>query len=218
MAMVRVLEKLGCELSYNPEQTCCGQPAFNAGHHVEAKKVAEHFLDCFKDQSCIVAPSGSCVAMIRNFFPDLFKGDSRASEAASIPVYEFSEFLEKEKLLDGQKLEWEGKVSFHNSCHSLRELGLGGFVKESMAQCGCEDASPELDECCGFGGLFSIKFAPISVSMAKQRLNQLQENGARQIISNDPGCIMHLRQVAEEEGLDLEIMHYAEFLDKCLSS
>ncbi len=218
MAMVRVLERLGYELDYNPEQTCCGQPAYNAGHWDEARAVASRFIDCFKEAECIVAPSGSCTAMITKFYGELFEGHLKRGEALALQdkSFEFSQFLKAEDRISDVQGSLAAKVAFHNSCHSYRELGITTEPFEILDRInGCEVLQPAGEPvCCGFGGLFMVKYPEVSGSMAKARLAQLLQPGAQMIVSNDPGCIMNLRRQAAVQKLPVEIIHLAELLDR----
>jgi L-lactate dehydrogenase complex protein LldE len=223
LAMARILEHLGCEVRYDPEQTCCGQPAFNAGHREEATEVAGRFLDVFgrvEPAEAIVCPSGSCTAMVRNYYPFLFRGGPREGEAgaAGRRVFEFSEFLARRGLAARVSGTFPGKVGFHNSCHACRELRLAAEPLALLRRVsGCEAVEPDGEPvCCGFGGLFSVKFEAIAGTMARTRLEQFTAKGIRTLVSNDPGCILHLRQEAASRGLDLEICHLAEFLARAL--
>lgn len=221
LAMVRVLRKLGYEVTYDKAQTCCGQPAFNAGFLDEARKVASHFLDVFQEAELIVCPSGSCTAMVRNFYPELFESHDGQKNVPALQnrIFEFSEFLSSQ--LEEIKLEgqFQGRVSFHNSCHGFRELRLKYEPLQLMQQInGYELIMPDGEPvCCGFGGLFSFKFAPIAATMAKSRLETFAELDIDTLVSNDPGCIMHLQQEAKEKGFDMRILHLAEFLDLALN-
>ncbi len=144
LAMAWILEKLGYHVDYDPAQTCCGQPAFNAGHTQEALAVARRFVDVFADKTCLVCPSGSCVSMVRNYYPRLFDNQSDRARAASLApkVFEFSEFLAREGKLDQISGTASGRVGFHNSCHSYRELRLdaepracsNGFLDSSLCR------------------------------------------------------------------------------------
>ncbi|MFQ5641894.1 MAG: (Fe-S)-binding protein [bacterium] len=220
LAMVSVLRKLGYEVTYNKAQTCCGQPAFNAGFPDEARKVARHFLNVFQNEEWVVCPSGSCTAMVRNYYPELFQDAVENTVAKSLKnrVFEFSEFLSSQ--LEEIKLEgtFSGRVGFHNSCHSFRELRLKYEPLQLMQQInGYELIMPDGEPvCCGFGGLFSFKYAPIAATMAKSRLETFAELDIDTLVSNDPGCIMHLRQEAKERDFDLRILHLAEFLDMAI--
>jgi len=218
MAMVNVLRRLGVKLNYEPAQTCCGQPAFNSGYRDEALQVAEHCLEVFREAEAIVAPSGSCVAMIRNFYPHLFAGHAKLAEAQALGkrVFEFSEFLVKQLGVVDVNATLTRKAGFHNSCHSFRELRLH---EEPLALLrhvrGLELIVPPGETvCCGFGGLFSIKFEAIASAMTRSRLETFEQLGVETIISNDPGCVMQMRQEAKTRGNRLEVLHLAEVLDR----
>jgi L-lactate dehydrogenase complex protein LldE len=216
LAMVKILRYFGYNLTYDPRQTCCGQPAFNAGHRAEARQVAEQFIDVFQQAETIVAPSGSCVAMIRNYYPVLFKDHPREKVARLLSqrVFEFSEFLSRENLIPRITGTFSGRVGFHNSCHSYRELG----IKEIPLKILNRIAGYELIElsgepvCCGFGGLFSFKFDYLAAAMAVNRLDMFRAQNIDTIISNDPGCIMHLRQEVKADKINMQLMHLTEFL------
>jgi L-lactate dehydrogenase complex protein LldE len=174
VAMVNILRRFGYTLDYRPEQTCCGQPAFNAGYRDEARKVAQNFIAVFSDADVIVAPSGSCTAMVRNYYPELFSGTPQEEQATAVgkKVVEFSEFLARENLIEQLAGSYSGRVSFHNSCHSYRELGIAKNPEHIFKQLTGIEYVPVSGEpvCCGFGGLFSVKFDSISAAMANTRL------------------------------------------------
>jgi len=216
LAMVKILRHFGYDLIYDSRQTCCGQPAFNAGHRNEARKVAEHFIDVFQQSETIVAPSGSCVAMIRNYYPVIFKDHPREKSADQISkrVFEFSEFLSHENLIPEINGTFSGRIGFHNSCHSYRELG----IKEIPVQILKQIAGYELIElpgepvCCGFGGLFSFKFDYLAAAMAVDRIGSFRAQNIDTIVSNDPGCIMHMRQEIKSQKINMQLLHLTEFL------
>ena len=216
LAMANVLRRLGVRLQYDSAQTCCGQPAFNAGYRNEALTVAEHFVEVFRDAENIVAPSGSCVAMVRNFYPHLFAGHAKQEEAIALgqKVFEFSEFLVKQLGVQDVNATFKRKAGFHNSCHSFRELRL---QEEPFALLrhvrGLELIVPPGEPvCCGFGGLFSLKFDAISSTMTRSRLETFEQLGVDTVISNDPGCVMQMRQEAKARGNKLEVLHLTEVL------
>jgi len=216
LAMANVLRRLGIKLKYESAQTCCGQPAFNSGYRDEALQVAEHCLEVFREAEIIVAPSGSCVAMIRNFYPHLFAGHPKLEEAQSLGkrVFEFSEFLVKQLGVVDVNAKFARKAGFHNSCHSFRELRLH---EEPLALLrhvrGLELIVPPGETvCCGFGGLFSIKFEAIASAMTRSRLETFEQLGVDTVISNDPGCVMQMRQEARARASKLEVIHLAEVL------
>jgi len=220
VSLVKLLRHFGFEVSFDSAITCCGQPAFNAGQVSEARSVARTVVNtlCASKNANIdvVLPSGSCTAMIRRFYPEVFHGDRDEKAACELGsrVFELSEFLTKHGLLGELKGKYEKKVAFHNSCHSARELELRTEYRELFKGIeGLEliDPSPE-PVCCGFGGLFCQKFQGISQGMAKTRLEMCRDAGAHEIVSNDPGCIMHLRVMAKDQGITTPIRHTVELL------
>ena len=220
-AMVKVLKHFGYPVKYHKQQTCCGQPAFNAGQWDEARKVAANLVNVFKEDEIIIGPSGSCVGMIRNYYGDLFKNDKLIDNAINIgkKVFEFSEFIHKENLTEKISGKFSGRVGFHNSCHSYRELGISQQPINIMNQIkGFTWAQPQGEPvCCGFGGLFSIKYAPIAETMAKTRIEMFTNCGADTIVSNDPGCIMHMKQEAIDLNITIKIMHLTEFIAEAMN-
>lgn len=217
-AMAKVLRRAGVRVEYDERQTCCGQPAFNAGYRAEALQVAEHFLDVFADKQIIVTPSGSCAAMVRKFYPQLFGAHKRRDEAAALGqrVFEFSEFLVHQLKRTSLGAVYSRKVAFHNSCHSYRELGLSSEPLALLREVqGLELIElPGEPVCCGFGGLFSFKFAPIASAMTNSRMEAFEKLGVEAIVSSDPGCIMQMRKEAQARGSKLEVLHLAEVLHK----
>ncbi len=220
MAMVRLLQYFGYEVTYDPRQTCCGQPAFNAGHRNEARKVARTFIRVFEDAEIIVSPSGSCAAMVRNYYPALFQSDQVCDTARSLGtrVLEFSEFFHRENLIENISGKFPAVIGFHNSCHSYRELGIRELPFQILRKIdGLELRQPPGEPvCCGFGGLFSAKYSAIAAAMAKTRLTSFTELGVDYVISNDPGCIMHMRQEAIDRNISVPILHLTEFLMKAM--
>lgn len=216
--MANVLRRAGMQVEYDQRQTCCGQPAFNTGYRDEARRVAEHFLEVFARKEAIVAPSGSCVAMVRNFYPTLFANHARLAEATGLGkrVFEFSEFLVQHLGVTALGARFPHKVFFHNSCHSYRELRLQNeplALLRNVQDLQLLETNEE-PVCCGFGGLFSFKFAPIASSMAASRLHYFQAQGAEAVVTNDPGCLMQMRREAQRRGSGLQILHLAEVLDR----
>jgi L-lactate dehydrogenase complex protein LldE len=220
IAMADILEHLGYTLHYNEQQTCCGQPAFNAGHRNEARRVAEKFIEAFEGNRIIVGPSGSCVAMVRNYYPLLFTGTGfdEQSKVLGQRIFEFSEFLDREQCIEKIHGSFRGKVGFHNSCHSYRELRIEDQPVKILQQVEGIDIKipPGEQVCCGFGGLFSFKYDHIAAEMAKSRLDQFLDLNVDLLVSNDPGCIMHMKQEAKDRKIDIEICHIAEFLTRVL--
>jgi len=216
LAMVKILRHFDYKLVYDPRQTCCGQPAFNAGHRNEARKVAGQFIEIFQQAETIVAPSGSCVAMVRNYYPVLFQDHPLEKSAIDLNkrVFEFSEFLAREDLIPGISGTFAGRVGFHNSCHSYRELGVKTEPLEILKRISGYDLVelPGEPVCCGFGGLFSFKFDYVAAAMAVNRVDMFRSLNVDTIVSNDPGCIMHMRQEIKAEKINMQLLHLSEFL------
>ena len=222
MAMVKILKIFGYKIEYLPEQTCCGQPAFNAGYHDEARKVAGNFIKVFEKSELMVAPSGSCTAMVRNYYPELFAGTELEEKAIAVSknLLEFSEFLARENLIEQLSGSYSGRVSFHNSCHSYREIGIKEAPEKIFNQISGMEyiTAPGEPVCCGFGGLFSFKYDTISASMANVRLKTFVDLQVDTLVVNDPGCIMHMRQEAIGRKINMKILHLTEFLAEAIIS
>jgi len=214
--MAKILNHLGYKIEYNSQQTCCGQPAFNAGHRDEAQKVATKFIEVFSPADIIVSPSGSCTAMVKNYYPTLFSNNSLEEKAADLgnKIFEFSQFLAHEDQIKNISGEFSGKVGFHNSCHSYRELGIDRIPWHILQKIkGIDIISPPGEPvCCGFGGLFSFKFDEIASTMAKTRIEMFTSLNVETIVTNDPGCLMHMRQEALDRKVDIKLLHLTEFL------
>lgn len=217
MAMVDVLEHLGYEVDYRDVQTCCGQPAFNSGYHDEARAVARHFLNGFADADSIVVPSGSCTSMITHHFAQLFAGDetmlARVREITP-RVHEFSQFLVDVAQAENLGARFPHKVTYHDSCHALRELKLKDAPRRLLRRVeGLELVEMEAaEECCGFGGTFSVKFAEISGAMARTKIDSILKTGATHVVSLDSSCLMQLRGALSRGGHNIQTIHLAEVL------
>ena len=218
-SVVRVLRRLGVEVSFNPAQTCCGQPAFNTGYRQEARGVAARVLDLFQDADYVVAPSGSCTSMVRVFYPELFAGDAeRLRQIAELRrrFLEFSEFLVNVLKVEDVGASFPHRVAYHDSCHLLRELGIETEPRNLIRAVRGVDFLELKDYqlCCGFGGTFAVKFPEVSVAMAEDKLRAAAASGAEYLVANDASCLMHLAGVIHRRGLPLRTMHLAELLAK----
>ncbi len=214
---VKVLRRLGVEVTFNPGQTCCGQPAFNTGYRDEARTVAARVLDLYQNAEYVVAPSGSCTSMVRVFYPELFAGDPkrlRQAEDLKTRFFEFSEFLVKVLKVEDVGASFARRVAYHDSCHLLRELGIEQEPRKLLRSVrGIELVEMKDNQsCCGFGGTFSVKFPEVSVAMGQDKLRAASDAGADVIVANDSSCLMHLAGVIHREGLPLRTMHLAEVL------
>lgn len=217
--VVRVLRQLGAEVTFNPAQTCCGQPAFNTGYRQEAREVAARVLDLFDDAEYVVAPSGSCASMVRVFYPELFADDPERLEKAEKlrqRFFEFSEFLVNVLKVEDVGASFHGRVTYHDSCHLLRELGISEEPRRLIRSVrGIEFVEmQDYRLCCGFGGTFSVKFPEVSVAMGEDKLRAAAGAGAEYLVANDSGCLMHLAGLIHRQGLSIQTMHLAELLAK----
>ena len=216
MNMVRILEKLGCTVTYNPNQTCCGQPAFNAGFWDDAHEVALKFLEDFKNEEYIVAPSASCTGFVRNYYPKLFENRANTSGAVEVgkKAFEFTEFLTDVLQVHQIGSTWNGKITYHDSCAALRECRIKAGPRALLQQvAGLELVEMDAtDTCCGFGGTFAVKYGDISAAMADQKINHALNTGAQAIVSTDLSCLMQLQGVIRKKGIALETMHIADIL------
>jgi L-lactate dehydrogenase complex protein LldE len=217
-AAVRVLRRLGIEVEFPLAQTCCGQPAFNAGFREHARAVARRNLAIFADYDYVVAPSGSCTAMLRVFYPELFAHDAdleAQAESLARRTYEFSEFLVRVLKVDNVGAVFPGKVAYHASCHLLRELGVSQEPRQLIDQVqGAERVPMDTEEqCCGFGGTFAVKYPEISDAMLQKKIASLKRAGAHTLVSCDAGCLMHIAGRLHRQGETVRIMHMAELLN-----
>lgn len=213
---IKILEKAGCEVSYNPKQTCCGQPAYNAGYWEQAKDVGAKFLSDFPENKYIVAPSASCVGMVKNGFNDLFTNTMVHNKCRNLQtnIFELSDFLVNvlKKTYFGAELE--GKAVYHDSCSALRECKIKEEPRQLLSRViGLEMVEmKDTDMCCGFGGTFAVKFDAISSAMAEQKINNALEMDADYIISTDISCLMHLDGYIKKNKLAIKTMHIADVL------
>ncbi len=221
LAAVDVLTRLGVEVAFNREQTCCGQPAFNSGFRNEAREVAAHMLDVFetelKSADYIVAPSGSCTTMVKKFYGELFEDDERNLERASAiggRLFEFSQFLVDVLGVSDVAAAYDGKVTYHDSCHLLRELGVSSQPRKLIESvCGVEIVEMDrADACCGFGGTFSVKYPEISTAIGDEKVAAIEVSGADTVIACDSSCLMQIAGLLARRGSTVRCMHIAELL------
>ena len=214
--MAKVLEKAGCSVHYNSNQTCCGQPAFNAGFWGEAKEVCTKFITDFEGSDYIVAPSASCVGFVRNYYANLFENSAynNPSKKTAERVYEFSEFLIKVLNIDDLGATFRAKATYHDSCAALRECHIKEEPRRLLRKVqGLEIVEMEdVETCCGFGGTFAVKFEPISIAMGDQKTNNAKATGAEYIISTDMSCLMHIDGCNKNKHNNLKVMHIADVL------
>jgi len=214
--MVGVLRRIGCELHYPENQTCCGQPAFNAGFWDEARPVAERFVRIFKNAEMIVCPSGSCTTMVRCFYPELLKTSACREDAMALTrrIFEFSEFLVDVARVTDVGASFPYRVTYHDSCHLLRELHIERQPRELLRNVkGLELVDlPYSQECCGFGGAFAVKFPEISGAMGDVKANHVESTGADYVTACDSSCLMHVEGVLRRKGARARTIHIAQIL------
>lgn len=214
--MVKVLEKAGCNVLYNTNQTCCGQPAFNAGFCNESRAVAQKFLNDFDNADFIVAPSASCVGFVRNYYPDLFTNSVHQNKIRNLGkrTFEFSEFLIDILKMEDFGASFFGKITYHDSCAALRECKIKEGPRRLLRNVkGLELVEMnDVETCCGFGGTFSVKFEGISTAMAEQKLTNIIATGADFVVSTDCSCLMQLGGIIKNKNLPIETLHIADIL------
>lgn len=215
MNMVKILEWAGCKVSYNPGQTCCGQIGYNAGYFDSACDIAEKFLRDFSDpESYVVAPSASCVGMVKNGYHKLFPKRDDFAELAS-RTFEFTQFLvEVLHITSIPEAHYPARAVYHDSCSALRELQIKSYPRQLLSSVkGLELIElPEGELCCGFGGTFSIKHESISAGMASMKIENALAVRAPLIISTDSSCLMHLQGYAEHIKRSVKTIHIADVL------
>jgi L-lactate dehydrogenase complex protein LldE len=201
MAMAEVLERAGCEVEFREEQTCCGQPAFNSGYRDEARAVGEHYMKVFEGAEYVVVPSGSCAAMLSHQLHDT-------------RVWEFSQFLTSVLKVDDLGARFDSTVTYHDSCHALRELKIKDAPRRLLSKVtGLRliemDAA---EECCGFGGTFSVKFPDVSGAIVRTKIDSITRTGADTVVSIDSSCLMQIDGALKRAGSKIRAMHLAEVL------
>jgi L-lactate dehydrogenase complex protein LldE len=216
LSMVKVLRHIGAEIDYVDDQTCCGQPAFNSGYHKQVIPLAERFIELFRDKEYVVAPSGSCVTMVRKFYYDLdIRSDlHEARTELAGKIFEFSEFLvdiAKIEKIDGS---FPHTVTYHDSCHLNRELGINRQPRQLIRNTRninfVEMEQPDL--CCGFGGTFSYKFKELSISMVERKCRYIEKSGAEFCIGADSSCLMNIEGYLRKHNMKAKTMHIADLL------
>ena len=214
--MVKVLEKTSCQVIYNKEQTCCGQPAFNAGYWDEAKDVGYKFIKDFPEERNIVVPAGSCVGYIRNFYGELFDNTAVHNDMKRIQtnIFEFSEFLVNQLKIDDLGASFTAKVTYHDACGALRECKIKEAPRRLLSNVkGIELVEMnESETCCGFGGTFSVKFEAIAGGMVEQKIENAVATGAEYIVSTDLSCLMHIDAYIKANDYPIGVMHLADVL------
>ena len=217
VAMLKIFRKLDIPVDCPTNQTCCGQPAFNSGYRQQARVAARRFIEIFENKEVIVCPSGSCVTMVRHHYPQLFADEpdwQRRAEAVAGKTFELTQYLVDVLGIDEIRSRYSGKITFHDSCHALRTLG----IKEQPRRLIAEIAGVELIEmndserCCGFGGSFAVKYPEISTAMAQDKVNNIIATGADAVVGVDISCLMNIQGLLSRKSSKIKALHIAELL------
>jgi L-lactate dehydrogenase complex protein LldE len=215
ISMVQILERLGHTVECPEQLACCGQPAYNSGYWDEARTVAARVLERLSNSEVVLIASGSCGAMLKVFYPELFAGTPRATAAQVLAkkCFEFSDFLVTKLGVTDLGARFPAKVTFHDGCHGLRELHAYPQPRELLKHVrGLELIEMKEKVCCGFGGTFAAKFPMISTAMGDVKCAAAAETGAEYIVSNDSSCLMHIQGLLDRQGSKLKTIHLAELL------
>ncbi len=222
IALVKVLERLGCEVVFPAAQTCCGQPMYNNGFHAEAATLARRMIDVFEGEDPVVTPSGSCAAMIHDYYPTLLADDAayaRAAKALAARTFEFTQFLTQQLKVDLKAMgaHWPGRVTYHYSCH-LRGIGVTDQTPRLLAQIDDIEYTPlpKAEQCCGFGGTFATKFPQISGSMVRDKVACIEQTGTDVVVCNDAGCTMNISGACRRHGKPVRFISLAEIIAESL--
>ncbi len=216
-ATYRLLQRLGAHPIYHPEQTCCGQPAINAGYLSQARKAAKHFIDVFGEDEMVISPSGSCVCTVKYHYPDLLcdEADWRLrAEALAARTYELTQYIVDVLGVEDCGATFNGKVAYHESCHILRGLGVSEQPKKLISNVKGSRllALTGADTCCGFGGEFANDYPDISEAMVKEKCENYLASGADVLLLCEPGCLLNIGGYLSRNHPDKKVMHLAEFL------
>jgi len=217
MATVEVLERLGYTVDFPADQVCCGQPAFNTGYRRDAAKVACRCLEVLRNEEFVVVPSGSCASMMAHHFEELFAGRPELlAEARRLAprVWEFSKFLLEVAQVEDVGARFDSVATFHDSCHGLRALKIKEGPRRLLANVKGLTLR-EMDaaeECCGFGGTFSVKFAGISGAMSRTKIESILRTGAATVVGVDASCLLQIRGALSRADLPVTAMHLAQVL------
>ncbi len=218
-SIVRILHDYGCEVDFPEGQTCCGQMAFNSGYQDEAREVAKTLIRAFEHSEYVVSPSGSCNGMIYHYYPHLFKDDpvwEPKVQALIHKTYEFSQFLVQVLRVTDLGATFPHKVTYHPSCHATRLLGIQEEPLQLLAHVkGAEFVElPAKEDCCGFGGTFSVKMSDMSEAMVCEKAANICSTGAEVLVGSDMGCLMSIGGRLNKEGRPIRVMHLAQLLEE----
>jgi L-lactate dehydrogenase complex protein LldE len=215
-ATVKLLRDAGCVVEVPASQTCCGQPAYNSGDRADTREIARRTIDAFAGFDYVVAPSGSCAGMISHHYPGLFEDepDYRAKAfALAEKTFELTAFLHDVLGLRELRTTHVGRLTYHDSCSGLRELGVKDQPRALLKNIGAEIVElPDADVCCGFGGTFCVKYPDISNAMVSDKTAAIAATGAELLLAGDLGCLMNMAGKLQREGKPIKVRHVAEVL------
>jgi L-lactate dehydrogenase complex protein LldE len=213
---IKVLEKAGCNVIYNPDQTCCGQPAFNAGYWGESRDVCSKFIKDFEQAEYVVMPSASCTGFVNNYYEKVFGNTSNHNATKDIKgkVFELSDFLVNVLKVVDLGASLNGTATYHDSCAALRECKIKEEPRTLLKYVKGLNLVPlqENETCCGFGGTFAVKFEGISTAMGEQKAHHVMDTKASYLISTDLSCLMHINGVMEKKQMPVQCLHLADVL------
>jgi L-lactate dehydrogenase complex protein LldE len=213
---IKVLEKAGCNVIYNPDQTCCGQPAFNAGYWGEAREVCSKFIKDFENAEYVVMPSASCTGFVNNYYDKVFGNTSNHNATREIKgkVFELSDFLVNVLKVVDLGASLNATATYHDSCAALRECKIKEEPRTLLQHVKGLNLVPlqENETCCGFGGTFAVKFEGISTAMGEQKAQHVMDTKAEYLISTDLSCLMHINGVMEKKQMPVKCLHLADVL------
>jgi L-lactate dehydrogenase complex protein LldE len=218
-AIVSILQRLGVDVDFPQAQTCCGQPQFNAGLRTGARQMAEHMIEVFEDlPGDVLSPSGSCVHMIRQNYPELFAKEPdwlARAQALAKRTFEFTEYLVDILGVSETGAHWDGALTYHPSCHLARGLGIDNQPRALLANVkGAQIVElPEAQDCCGFGGVFSVAHPELSAEFLKRKISNLEKTEAPTLVVSDTGCIMHIAGGLHRQQKPQKVVHIAEVLN-----
>lgn len=217
LAMVRLFENIGISVDCPSEQTCCGQPAFNSGYRKEARVAAERFIEIFESAEVIVCPSGSCVDMVKHQYPALFENGSiwqKRAMAVSSKIFELTEYLVDILKIEDVGATFNGTVTYHDSCHLLRNLGVADQPRKLIARVkGARLVEMKnSDKCCGFGGTFAVKYPDISTAILEEKVDNIIASGADAVVGCDISCLMNIQGMLSRRGSSIRTIHIAQLL------
>jgi L-lactate dehydrogenase complex protein LldE len=216
-AAARLLENAGCRVSVPPTQTCCGQPAYNAGDRTDAQAIARHVVAAFEGFDYVVAPSGSCAGMLRRHYPALLTDDpawAARARALAAKSWELVSFLTDVCGVDSTPSRFRGRVTYHDACSGLRELGVRDQPRRLLANLSAVTVTEHdaAEICCGFGGTFCVKYPEISTAMVDAKIDSIERSGVGTVLAGDLGCLLNIAGRVSRRGLALEVRHVAEVL------